>query len=461
MLALAACGGKKNDQPFDPCFLGECDAGAGGVCETADDCADPAQPCVVWECDDGACRATGDVLDADGDGHPSFACGGDDCDDADPAVPAEGGETCNGVDDDCDGVVDEGTLSAGDDVTVSADLASTVALAQVTDGAGWGILWAQDGTRNLEFQLLDGDGGLLGAAQPLPGTWDASEEGGVALVSMPGGFVAAWGQSGAIDWVPIPIESGPGDVGEIPTADESATFVQGAYSGSTIALGWIGHRSAFLYPTWAILDPVGPLVLDPTEAQNNTTPNTIGISWLGDRFGVLFEGVWAATGDGGKLLFLDEDGAQTGPAEYTDGDATFPVAVRDGEVLHVLWSERDTIGLRYRATNPDGGPLTNAVLLELGAYAPAVASAGHGTLAAWLVGFDLANAYHGDLEAAPIGQSLAEVPEGESPTLDLVHPVDGGVATGRPALVADADGGFSIAFAAQSGGVFFDRITCR
>jgi len=50
--------------------------------------------------------------DADWDGHADAACGGDDCDDADAAVYPGAAEDYDQVDDDCDGLVDEGTLPA-------------------------------------------------------------------------------------------------------------------------------------------------------------------------------------------------------------------------------------------------------------------------------------------------------------------------------------------------------------
>jgi MYXO-CTERM domain-containing protein len=56
------------------------------------------------------------VVDVDGDGTPD----GPDCDDADPAVGPDAAESCNGVDDDCDGELDEGCPGAeGDDGTAS------------------------------------------------------------------------------------------------------------------------------------------------------------------------------------------------------------------------------------------------------------------------------------------------------------------------------------------------------
>ncbi len=75
----------------------------GGDCDDADptyhpgaseaDCTDPAD----YNCDGSVGYA-----DVDGDGHA--AC--EDCDDADAAVNDAAAETCNGIDDDCDGLAD-------------------------------------------------------------------------------------------------------------------------------------------------------------------------------------------------------------------------------------------------------------------------------------------------------------------------------------------------------------------
>ncbi len=55
----------------------------------------------------------GSCCDGDDDGASSPACGGDDCDDTDPSRYPGAIESCDGVDNDCDGFVDEGADGAG------------------------------------------------------------------------------------------------------------------------------------------------------------------------------------------------------------------------------------------------------------------------------------------------------------------------------------------------------------
>ena len=95
---------------------GAADSSCGGTdCDDTDPERFPGNPEV---CDDGHdedCDPSTLGVDADGDGlYPIACCNGDacgtDCNDASREVNPEATEVCNGVDEDCDGSVDEGVL---------------------------------------------------------------------------------------------------------------------------------------------------------------------------------------------------------------------------------------------------------------------------------------------------------------------------------------------------------------
>jgi len=70
---------------------------------------------------DNDCNGIVDDVDADEDGFEPLACGGDDCDDNDAATNPEAAEVCDDyIDNDCDGLTDgedEDCSVAGDDDT--------------------------------------------------------------------------------------------------------------------------------------------------------------------------------------------------------------------------------------------------------------------------------------------------------------------------------------------------------
>jgi len=155
---LVGCG--SSDVPADGGSLDAEVADSGTLCVVGAACQDdrfcngreqciPASPhadrrgCVVSSvpaCGAGfVCDETMDICestcpDADADGERAASCGAADCDDANAAINTTAADLCNGVDDDCDGMVDDGVLQgAGCSVGVGACARS--ALLTCADGA--------------------------------------------------------------------------------------------------------------------------------------------------------------------------------------------------------------------------------------------------------------------------------------------------------------------------------------
>ncbi len=86
-------------------------------------------------------------IDGDGDGYGvGVGCRGPDCNDSDPMRTTTGEETCNNVDDDCDGMVDDGltracmtTCGSGTERCAAGSWAGCTARAPVTEVCGNGV----------------------------------------------------------------------------------------------------------------------------------------------------------------------------------------------------------------------------------------------------------------------------------------------------------------------------------
>jgi len=82
---------------------------ASGSCRPAPNVAvcDDEIACTTDSCDEQTDSCENTAVDRDGDEHFGLGCGGDDCDDDDPARYGGAPELCDGLDNDCDDLVEE------------------------------------------------------------------------------------------------------------------------------------------------------------------------------------------------------------------------------------------------------------------------------------------------------------------------------------------------------------------
>lgn len=164
--------------PPDRCGAASC---VEGICSlTIDRVCDDGDPCTIDSCQGQACVVVDGRVDADGDGafargsssDPNAALGcGLDCDDANPDVFPGALELCDALDNDCNGVVDEGTrlqLTSAAPVQVSpADVERAAATGLAFDGERFGVTMTlgREGRKQGHFRALDARGNPLGDTQ--------------------------------------------------------------------------------------------------------------------------------------------------------------------------------------------------------------------------------------------------------------------------------------------------------
>jgi hypothetical protein len=135
-----------------------CDAARGCVAGTAPAC-DDMNANTADRCDPGANACRNDPLDNDGDGDPAMSAGGRDCDDNDRTRSSLEREVCNGRDDNCNGMTDEGALNACGNCDPSCRAVST--------GGMGGMPFSDPGRRGVELDPMAA--GLLVRAESRTG----------------------------------------------------------------------------------------------------------------------------------------------------------------------------------------------------------------------------------------------------------------------------------------------------
>jgi len=128
-------------------------------CEEDADC--PADSCADVRCIAGSCIEVAPNLDADGDGDAPPPCGTD-CDDTRPDVGGGFVEACDGLDNDCNMLVDDGasridrvyTFPQGDPTTVVAPWGDRFVFTDLSRAAIFGVPVSLGGETAVPFEIL-------------------------------------------------------------------------------------------------------------------------------------------------------------------------------------------------------------------------------------------------------------------------------------------------------------------
>lgn len=295
--------------------------------------------CEAWVCAlrvDDEVFCTIDAPDVDGDGVGDAMCipEGDerprDCDDADPSIAGGRSERCDGRDNDCDGVVDEGLLQRGTPLRV-----------EETDGTAGRVAFA--GASALIRRAVGGEQALLlwsrGAAPRRVGDFTlydpiaAADDPGLALAPQGSAFVGVFARN----------------LAGCPRTLVPARLDGSAASGATLELGLPDESGA-------------DCGSDREEPQ--ATP---AVASLGRRSVI----VWiasASANEGGPLRIVganDTDGLSLSGPATTLGDAAGSVAMlalAEENVVLIAIPRESGVELRTISLAADGTPTVGAIL---------------------------------------------------------------------------------------------------
>lgn len=370
---------------------GETDAGPprpkGGVCKPKKpvEC-DDNDACTNEECDSwtGQCVYSPTTFDLDGDGYRAprpgkhhsdpDACG-DDCNDASAAAHPSATEICDGVDNNCNDIIDENAdyIPLGlDAVRISGDIAPSGPGGVAWSGSSYATIYtgASDGF-DIFRNMLDVNGAPLTPGETLLTLVNADASGG-PIVWVGDRYGLAWQDRRNGDYeVYFTILD---ENGEKVHADTRITEAFGfsinvalTWNGTEFIAVWQDEREGLfnLYGQRINVDsePVGgnvPLT-DPQGAFGNEGPSIasgtlgVGVAWtVGDAFTHLIQ----------FQTFTPELDALSVPVSLTDGstDAVYPTIVWNKDRYIVAWFDKSASpkGIYAAAVAEDGTVLVPA-----------------------------------------------------------------------------------------------------
>jgi hypothetical protein len=229
-----------------------CDQKLGCVPGAPATCTD-TNVCTIDTCVEETQSCTHVLRDADQDGDPDVHCGGGDCDDDDPLVSSTTDEVCaNGVDDDCDGTVDEADCIAPEADTCLEPLIVDASGSFAMDSSGAAFDYPTSCASGVPSSLRD----VVAAVTIPPGPpMDVVAR---ARTQVPGVDLAIAGQCG--------------DPSTELACSPSFTHPTSGQVSRIHARGLGGGASAVPYPLYVTTNGGGPVTLDVSFEPATTKP---------------------------------------------------------------------------------------------------------------------------------------------------------------------------------------------
>jgi hypothetical protein len=327
---------------------------------------DDNDPCTKDTCHPatGKCSYAHATPDNDGDGHfaplPGFAPGspgscGDDCDDTNPHVYPGAPEVCDGIDNDCDGVADEGAVylpNGAPQVRISGPLAPSEPGGLAWNGTSYAATYVGDDNGfNVYLSSLTPTGEVIKPPGEQVFTLANADAAGAPILWIGDRYGIVWQdrRTGNYEvWFDTLDATGMREMGDVQITNAEGFSVNPtmAYNGSEFLVAWQDDRSGIFDVYVQRLDSTGARIgdnLQLTQATgmfDNESPvlapgqKGVGLAWSnGTTMQRLIEfQVWSP----------DFSNSITPPIPLTDGttEAEFPVVVWNHDRYVVAWYDK-------------------------------------------------------------------------------------------------------------------------
>lgn len=310
--------------------------------------------------------------DSDGDGHEDEECGGDDCDDSDPDVYPGAPEVClDGVDQDCDTVVD-GLTKMLEDVRITNDSQASSFPSIAWTGSEYAVAWndGRDGIYNPYLVRISGDGAVVGSEILISDTSATAWYPSVAWTGSELGV--GWEEGGDVWFARLTPEGSP--IGSVVMASRDAGRV--SFASSVL---WTGSEFAVFFPeevgsdSWlkmVRLNPDGTYIID-SELELASLlgdwPGFPSAVWTGSEYGLSWHSERDGEMDVSFMAFVPEDVPGATEVRITDnpGSSMYPDLAWTGSELGLIYHDEvdGRTEIFLSRISSDGSPLGTSVRL--------------------------------------------------------------------------------------------------